>query len=222
MNEADFLQRIQKRQSATINHRPAHPGKYPGPVRTLPDNLVDEFSRQLTAVGGHVYVVSDAASAQRQLGAIVEELRRDGNDAATAVVTGHAILRDLELDALLSRLDVAAYTIPHASFLVQNADLGLTGAEYAVAASGTIAMAASSHHPRSASLLPPIHIAVIRQEQLLPDLAALAERIRHDFPERPSSGFALITGPSRTADIEQTLSIGVHGPGKLYVMMLSS
>ena len=110
--------------------------------------------------------------------------------------------------------------MPHASFRVQDADLGLTGVEYAVASSGTIVMAASPHHPRSASLLPPVHIAVVKQGQLLPDLAALAEKLRYDHGERPSSGLALITGPSRTGDIEQTLSIGVHGPGELHVLMI--
>jgi L-lactate dehydrogenase complex protein LldG len=103
---------------------------------------------------------------------------------------------------------------------MQDADLGLTGVEYAVAASGTIVVAASPIHPRSASLLPLIHVAVVRRDQLLPDLAALADRIRQDYPERLSSGLALITGPSRTADIEQTLSIGVHGPGELHVLLL--
>ncbi len=221
MNEADFLQRIHKRQSSASDQRPAHPGKFPGPVRTLPDDLVDTFSRQLTAVGGHVYPVTDAVSARLQLRDIIEMLRQDGHDAATAVVTGHTILRDLELDTHLSHLGVETFPIPHSSFRIQDAHLGLTGAEYAVAASGTIVMAASPHHPRSASLLPPIHIAVVRQEQLLPDLAALADRIRRDYPERPSSGLALITGPSRTADIEMTLSVGVHGPGELHILLIT-
>ena len=83
-------------------------------------------------------------------------------------------------------------------------------------------MAASPDHPRSASLLPLVHIAVISQDQLLPDLAALADKLHQDFPERPSSGLALITGPSRTADIEQTLSIGVHGPGELHVLLIAN
>ncbi len=188
--------------------------------RTLPDDLVAEFSRRLTAVGGHVYLVNDGAAARRQLRDIVTGLRVKGVMLRTAVITSHPLLHELELDTLLPRLDVETFPIPHSPFPIQDADLGLTGVEYAVASSGTIVMAASPQHPHSASLLPPVHIAVVRQNQLLPDLAALANKLHQDFPERPSSGLVLITGPSRTGNIEQTLSIGVHGPGELYVLMI--
>jgi len=189
----------------------------------LPDDLVTEFRERLGAVGGHVYPVRDAASARVQLRDIVQALRRQGHSLDQAVVTGHPLLTDLELDVLLHRigLEVAAATRQETAVeLMAQADLGLTGAEYAVAASGTLVMAASPRHPRAASLLPPVHVAVIRPEQLLPDLAALAARLGQDYPERPPSGFVLVTGPSRTADIEQTLSIGVHGPGELHVLLL--
>lgn len=221
MKEADFLERIRKQKSLAVNHQLAHPGKYLRPVRTLPDDLVAEFGRRLTAVGGHVYLVNDGAAARRQLGAIVTSLRVKGVALRQAVITAHPILGDLELDTLLPSRNIQTFRIPHSSFPIQDADLGLTGVEYAIASSGTIVMAASPQHPRSASLLPPVHIAVVRQDQLLPDLAALADKLHQDFPERPSSGLALITGPSRTADIEQTLSIGVHGPGELHVLLIN-
>lgn len=225
MDEVAFLQHIRERQTIPAHHRPSHPGRFSRPVRTLPDDLAGEFKKMVTAVGGHVYPVNDAVAARLQLRDIIETLRQNGSSAngrkmETAVITGHAILHDLEMDALLPRLGLDTFRIPHPSFRVQDADLGLTGVEYAVAGSGTIVVVASPSHPRSVSLLPLVHIAIVRQEQLLPDLAALADRLRRDFPERPSSGIALITGPSRTADIEQTLSIGVHGPGELHVLLL--
>jgi L-lactate dehydrogenase complex protein LldG len=220
MNEADFLQHIHNRQSSIPNHQSSHPGRYPRPLRTLLADWVGEFSQRLTAVGGHVYLVNDGSAARQQLRDIVTGLRAKGVTLRTAVFTGHLLVQELELDTLLPHLDVETFPIPHSPFPIQDADLGLTGVEYAVASSGTIVMAASPQHPRSASLLPPVHIAVVRQNQLLPDLAALANKLHQDFPERPSSGLALVTGPSRTADIEQTLSIGVHGPGELHVLMI--
>jgi L-lactate dehydrogenase complex protein LldG len=103
---------------------------------------------------------------------------------------------------------------------VAQADLGLTGAEYAVAASGTLVMVAAPGRPRAFSLLPPLHIALIRTAQILPDLAALTRQLRQDYPGRQPSGVALISGPSRTADIEQTLTVGVHGPGELHILLI--
>lgn len=218
MNESDFLQRMRKRQSPGIHHQPPHPGRFPHPVRTLPSDWVAEFGHRLTAVGGHIYHVNNPETARLQLRDIITHLREKGLRLQQAVITAHPILQDLELDTLLPRLEIKPFTMGQSSFNIQHADLGLTGVEYAIASSGTIVMAASPQHPRSASLLPPVHIAVVKQSQLLPDLAALADKLHEDFPERPSSGLALITGPSRTADIEQTLSIGVHGPGELHVL----
>jgi L-lactate dehydrogenase complex protein LldG len=185
----------------------------------LPADLAAEFSRQLTAVGGHAYSAQNEAEASQQLGNIIENLRQQGLILEKAVITTHPILAEIELDSLLAHLELESFIPPHTAYRMQDADVGITGAEFALASSGTLVMAASPQHPRSVSLLPPIHLAVIKQSQLLPDLAALAEKIREDG-KRPSSGLALITGPSRTGDIEQTLSIGVHGPGELHVLMI--
>ncbi|MCB9423211.1 MAG: lactate utilization protein [Ardenticatenaceae bacterium] len=220
MNETDFLQRIRERQSSIVGHQSPHPGRFPRPVRTLPADWIDEFSRRLTAVGGHAYLIKNASSARQQIHDIIDSLRQKGIPLRRAVITSHSILHQMELDTLLPHFDVEAFPIPHPTFRIQDADLGVTGVEYAVASSGTLVVAASPQHPRSASLLPLVHIAVVGRSQLLPDLAALADKLHQDYPERPSSGIALITGPSRTADIEQTLSIGVHGPGELHVLII--
>ena len=77
----------------------------------------------------------------------------------------------------------------------------------------------SHHQPRSASLLPPVHIAVVNAERMLSGLDELLETL--PLPAEQSSSMVLITGPSRTADIEQTLVRGVHGPGEIHVVILS-
>ena len=222
MNEAAFLERIRQRITAPTGERTAvpHPGPFPAPARRLPDDLAAEFSRRLTAAGGRVYPARDAAEAGERLAAVVADLRQAGHTLQRVILTDHVALRELELDDLLPRLGLEGFRLPHPSWRAQDADLGLTGVDYALAASGTMVMAAAPGHPRNASLLPPIHIAIVQRSQLLPDLAALADRIQRDFPQRPPSGLALITGPSRTADIEQTLSIGVHGPGEVHVLLV--
>lgn len=93
-------------------------------------------------------------------------------------------------------------------------DLGITEADYALAETGTIGLLASPQKPRAISLLPRIHLAIIHPAVFRPGL-------REMFAECQNSPYlVLITGPSRTADIELTVTLGVHGPKSLYAWVL--
>ena len=93
---------------------------------------------------------------------------------------------------------------------------GLTGALVGIAETGTLVLPGGAGRPLTASLLPEIHFAVLRQEFIV---GTLAEALR--LPAiRKSSAVVLTTGPSRTADIEMTLTIGVHGPREVRVFII--
>jgi L-lactate dehydrogenase complex protein LldG len=98
------------------------------------------------------------------------------------------------------------------------ADVGITSADYALADTGTLVMLASPAEARLISLLPPVHIAVVPQARLLSGLDELFSIL--PFPAEQTSSMVLITGPSRTADIEQILVRGVHGPGEIHVVVV--
>ena len=98
------------------------------------------------------------------------------------------------------------------------ADFGITSADYALADTGTFVMIASPNEARLVSLLPPVHIGVIPANRLLSNLDELFTRVPQ--PADQSSSMVLITGPSRTADIEQILVRGVHGPGEIYAVIV--
>jgi len=97
------------------------------------------------------------------------------------------------------------------------ADIGITSADYALADTGTLVMLSSPHEARLVSLLPPAHIAVVPRERILTGLDELFSLLPD--PAAVSSSMVLITGPSRTADIEQILVRGVHGPGQITVVV---
>jgi L-lactate dehydrogenase complex protein LldG len=97
------------------------------------------------------------------------------------------------------------------------ADAGITSADYALADTGTLVMLASPQEARLVSLLPPSHIAVVPRERILTGLDELMTLLPK--PAEQTSSMVLITGPSRTADIEQILVRGVHGPGQLAVVI---
>lgn len=93
---------------------------------------------------------------------------------------------------------------------VRECELGVTGCEYLVARTGSIVVST-----RALSVLPPVHLVIARREQLVPDLAAALTLLRHRYEKRWPSALSVITGPSRTADIEKILVMGAHGPKRL-------
>jgi hypothetical protein len=99
------------------------------------------------------------------------------------------------------------------------ADAGITTCDFGIAESGTLACVARRDAPRLPSILPPVHVAIVRVEDVLELPADLFLFLPADAV--PSS-IVLITGPSRTADIEQTMTVGVHGPGVLEIVLATA
>ncbi len=130
------------------------------------------------------------------------------------------------------------------------ADLGVTGVDYLIAETGSVVLRSRPEQPRSLSLLPPVHIAVAQQGQILPDLfdlfplllpsppggeglgvrGALSPSPPTPFPQGARgviddglpACLSLITGPSKTGDIELRLVTGVHGPGEIHVIVVQA
>jgi len=98
------------------------------------------------------------------------------------------------------------------------ADLGITSVSYALAATGSFVMLSGMHEARLVSLLPPAHIAIFPRSLILANLDELLSILPR--PADQTSSMVLITGPSRTADIEQILVRGVHGPGEIYAVIV--
>jgi len=107
---------------------------------------------------------------------------------------------------------------PELRTLCAVADVGITSADYALADTGTLVMLSSPQDARLISLLPPVHIAVVPLDRVLTGLDELLTIL--PYPAEQTSSMVLITGPSRTADIEQILVRGVHGPGEIHVVVV--
>jgi L-lactate dehydrogenase complex protein LldG len=113
-------------------------------------------------------------------------------------------------------LDVSVWDIStlDASYDV---DAGVTDVFRAVAETGTLAVRGSRTHGRAVSLVPMLHVAVVERWQIVPDLLDLMTRLTTDGT---GPGTVLITGPSKTADIEMNLVVGVHGPGAVHILLV--
>lgn len=99
-------------------------------------------------------------------------------------------------------------------------DIGITSVDRALAETGSLVMCSAFGKERMASLVPPVHVAVVEEEQLLPDLFDLFEELQPRDGARLPSNIALITGPSKTGDIELQLTTGVHGPKHWHVIVI--
>jgi L-lactate utilization protein LutC len=169
------------------------------------------FRRNLEALAGKTAHVDTPAEAAAYVAQVLA-----GRDAVTA----NAPFLD---ECGITKLEGVATGITDPAELraaCSTRAVGITSADYALANTGTLVMLASPQNARLVSLLTPIHIAVIPAASILTSLDELFTVVPD--PARLSSSMVLITGPSRTADIEQILVRGVHGPGEIHVVIVGS
>jgi L-lactate utilization protein LutC len=186
---------------------------------------VARFCAECAAAGGVVHVVADRPAAVAK---VVELVRAK---AARKALLGRG--RFIDSLPVADRLRVLGVEVVPVDTLAPaasrdaffGADIGISGVDSLIAETGTVVLGSRPDEPRSLSLLPPVHIAVAERRQLLADLFDL-------FPSLPSPGeggqtapvlpscLTLITGPSKTGDIELRLVTGVHGPGEIHVILI--
>lgn len=101
---------------------------------------------------------------------------------------------------------------------LESCDAGITACDGLVAQTGSVLVTSASAGGRALSVLPPHHVVVARREQVLPDLPAAFTLLKEKYAAGYPSFISLITGPSRTGDIERILVLGAHGPKKLSIL----
>jgi L-lactate dehydrogenase complex protein LldG len=210
--------------------RPARPGEAAELIRRemaerWPEAL-DRFRREFERVGGVFHRVASLGEAPAAIEAIARER------GVRSVVSWAPSALGLDLGAALgARLEVAtappgggeAARLAHRAAAAA-AGLGVTGADWAIAETGTLVLVSGGGRPRSTSLLPETHVSVFTRTALVESLADVGVMLEasHVDPARSMSGAVInfITGPSRTADIELTLTRGVHGPREVHAVFV--
>ncbi len=102
--------------------------------------------------------------------------------------------------------------------LFQKVDVGLTGTLGAIAETGSLVVWPTASEPRLMSLVPPVHIALVKADTIYESFAQIVEE--QNWAQQMPTNALLISGPSKTADIEQTLAYGIHGPQQLIVLII--
>ncbi|HTT76387.1 MAG TPA: lactate utilization protein [Candidatus Binataceae bacterium] len=197
----------------------------PAPLPVAPamrhTELGAQLARELGKVDGHFIGTFTPDEARDHAVSLAKQIE------ATRVAIGAGVVLDE---------GPVARALEHAGFAVTNyrhaapgdaaiiadqmaqCNLGIVEADYAIASTGTFAVTGAPGRPLSLSLLPPVNLILVHASRLVPDLAAAIAALG---PEALiNHRIALITGPSRTADIEKMIVVGVHGPKQLYAMLV--
>ena len=169
-----------------------------------------------------------------EAGGYVRSLAAD-LEARTLLHSAHSVVPRLDLDAALrgTGVEIGMMAVNEDDDTpgdeqrlrlrerATKADIGVTGVDYAIADTGTCVLLPRRGVSRLVSLLPPVYVAVVERGQVLPDLDALVSLRRHAFHSGGLGSYmSLVTGPSRSADIEYTLVTGVHGPGEVHMVLV--
>lgn len=198
---------------------PRRPAVEPGPEPGTPPGLdsraarVERFRSVLEGIGGGVTVCRDLGAAARAF----DELLRERDLRSVATSDGADVA---DLIARLDGLDAVGPEAPREELL--EAEVGLSSVQHAIAETGTLVLESEAERHRLVSLLPQLHVAILRAERIQPHLGAALAAIGPDGGLPKARTLTFITGPSRTADIELTLVVGVHGPRALHVLLIDS
>jgi L-lactate dehydrogenase complex protein LldG len=181
------------------------------PLESPGVSLTRWFCDSLAEVSGQYVLARDETEAAAAVQRIIERqnLRRVAVSDSTLVLR---VMGGVEHTAEL--LEAAS---PAELF---NCDAGITSAQWGIAETGTLVLESARERHRLASLVPPLHIAIIDAGRIRPTMAEVLDTINQDGPDNLSRTVTFITGPSRTSDIELTLAIGVHGPAELHVIVI--
>jgi L-lactate dehydrogenase complex protein LldG len=190
------------------SHLAASPPSDPEHHRVYADHPVikSNFKESLESVNGHYIITTDVTDALNQILTDLKPRRIAISDDAN--VERWLRFTDLEIDELGIAPDA------HDIFRF---DVGISTAQAAIAETGTLVLDSTCERHRLVSLVPPVHIAIINASSICETLGDALTLLQKDKEISPAVTF--ITGPSRTADIELTLAIGVHGPQELYVIV---
>ncbi|MGH6689219.1 MAG: LutC/YkgG family protein [Gammaproteobacteria bacterium] len=237
---AAFLGRIRGEMARAGTRVPGAPAQRPSQPREIVETLrrelaerwretLERFRAEFERVAGVYHHATTADDVPGIIGAIAR-----ARDARSAVAW-HPSALGVDWGAALSAHGLPTMAMPAASVeppaerqalrdLIAAADVGVTGADLAVAETGSLVLLSGSGRPRSTSLLPPYHVAVFDRGALVESLAQLGVFLEawHDGAPEASRGGVInvITGPSRTADIELTLTRGVHGPKEVHAIFV--
>jgi len=227
MSQEKFLQKIRGAlpQALLPEAGPAHPGSFQGdslPAGLPLEQLVANFKQELEALAGHVHILEHIEQVAAQILEICSQHKASQilawGDESPGLPGLNQALIEAGISVVTPKIPASATERESQLAKLDPIQVGLTGAQGGLADTGTVALISGPGRGRLASLLPPVHIVLLSKRRLYPSLPAFLA----GSPTAATTGSNLvfIAGPSRTGDIEMTLSMGVHGPGEIHAIII--
>ncbi len=219
-SRTEILARIRRAHQQAL--LPDVTGRTPAPPQPPPYErpLVDVFAERLAAVQGVPHRVADVDEAADLIASIC---RQQGQKQALGWEPEALPLPNLAAALAARGVNLVASSLDgerkQALADVSSLLVGVTGAAAGLARTGSLVLHANRQHGRLASLIPDIHIALLPIGSIYADIAQWIAETQTAQNIASSSNTVIITGPSRTADIAQTLTLGAHGPRELHVLL---
>ena len=184
----------------------------------MTDELFSLFKHQTEKVSAEVYRVQGIQQAVATIKSILNQIAIDRTELTQVLLLRGSILAD----ASLAELDQPGVEVQEDNFsgLAPSVQVGISQLDLAIADTGTLCQDATEVSKRLVSTLPPVHIALVPTAGLVDNLGDALEKYHSQGEGQVPGYLAFITGPSRTADIERVLTIGVHGPERLIVLFV--
>ncbi|MEP6850262.1 MAG: lactate utilization protein [Acidobacteriota bacterium] len=179
---------------------------FSAPILAGSKGLIGRFRTNLESVGGECIVASNDIEASSHLRDLIARL-----SVKRAAISDSDLVR-----GILGPVEGVEFVEEAAAKELFDCDVGITGAQFAIAETGTLVLVSDSERSRLTSLIPPIHVCVLRSSDIRQTMREILDLTKVDL----STVLTFITGASRTSDIELTLAIGVHGPRELHVIIV--
>lgn len=142
-------------------------------------------------------------------------------DELLAIIDKNNWQKIISLEKPIQRLmEECDFAVEKKTAAVKTADAGLTGCDALISRTGSIIITSKGSNSRTSSIFPPVHIVIAWQNQFYYDLKNYFQTLKMNDITSLSSMISIVSGPSRTSDIEKTLVLGAHGPKEIYVFFI--
>ena len=234
-NRADFISTVRQALGRRRGMTPGAPPagiRHPRPEPATRDDMLALLAETARGAGWAVY---RAKSPEDAAGYVADAASKIPN--GRVVASAHPVLGDIGVETAVTSAGARCETIAAGETgsdeerqrrraamrqTALEAGMGVSAADYAIAETGSCVVLPGAGVSRLVSLLPPVFVALVEPDRVLPTLDDLFTLLGPSLADGTASRYAgIITGPSRSADIEQTVTVGVHGPGEVHMVVLN-